>query len=717
MLFNTAAFACFFIVFFGLYRLLPLTKDPKLLLLLVGSFFFYASWDYRFIPLLLGTGYPIIRSSRFLPQLERLAPIPWISVRRGFFLIGAGLFKKTVADLLAPVADRAFSSHGPLSALDAWTSALAFTGQIYGDFSGYTDIAIGSAALLGFHIPDNFNLPYLSTSPVDFWKRWHISLSSWLRDYLYISLGGNRSHRSRNLMLTMLLGGLWYGVGFPFIVWGFYHGALLVGTHLLIRRFPALDRKLDASTLGRTGKIAVTFYLTLLGWILFRADDLRSALRIGMAMHRPEVPSVIDRAALTTLLLTAAAIVVCHLVDHFGHTRRDAPPSPAAEDSSPLGTLAAGLLGLAVSLGLVRAAAAIAVSVDALAFGPTHPRIQQVIELLPVLAQKRRPAAVAIGSSQLWNGFAPEIVDAELARAGKSITSYNLGFDGLGPSTAERMLARLHAAYAATGERPALLILEFTPFLATRKARLTGFSDEPNMQLGTEASFAEEAKFDLGKALGAMASHYLLGGLSASRFKSFIEGKIYGEFSPCGLTPVTGSKAAQAATDALCRDLMKVFPEGLPAWSDDDRGFRRLVYRETIESYKGMVGHWMRDPDLLFRDFERQNKAVDLVELDFDPELVAEFIRAVLQAKALSPRVFVFSSPVNPAWVKRSTEGKERFLKTAARIERETGIEVVDWTEDPAFEPDDFIDTTHLNQLTGAQKFSKMIASRLKELL
>lgn len=658
MLFNTAAFAGFFLVFFGLYRLLPLTKDPKLLLLLVGSFFFYASWDYRFIPLLLGTGYPILRSSRFLPQLERLAPIPWVSVRRGFFLIGAGLFKKTVADLLAPVADRAFSSHGPLSALEAWTSALAFTGQIYGDFSGYTDIALGSAALVGFHIPDHFNLPYLATSPVDFWKRWHISLSSWLRDYLYIPLGGDRSHRYRNLMLTMLLGGLWYGAG---------------------------------------------------------------SLLIVMAMHRSEVPSVLDRATLTTLLLTATAIVACHLIDSFGHRRRTAPSSsdkaPAAADSSPLGMLAAGLLVLAVSLGLVRAAAAIAVSADALAFGPTHPRIQQVIELLPVLAQKRRPAAIALGGSQLWNGFAPEIVDAELARAGKSITSYNLGFDGLGPSTAERMLARLHAAYAATGERPALLILEFTPSLATRKARLAGWTDEPDMLLGTEASFIEDAKRDLGKTLGAISYHYLLGGLSASRFKSFSEAKIYGEFSPCGLTHVTGARAAQAATEALCRDLMKVFPEGVPAWSDDDRGFRRLVYRETAESYKVMAGHLMRDPDLLSRDFAWRDKAVDLVGLDFDPALVAEFIRAVLQAKALSPRVFVFSSPVNPAWVKRSAEGNERFLKTAALIERETGIEVVDWSEDPAFEPDDFIDTTHLNQLTGAQKFSRMIASRLKQLL
>jgi len=433
MLFNTAAYACFFVVFFVLYRLLPLSRAQKLWLILFGSLFFYAGWDYRFIPLLLGTGYldftiarfidrggasearrralvtlsvtmnlavlglfkyanfflanlghglrlldrgaripalhlvlpvgisfytfqsisyvvdvyrrrfqartrvlefmssltffphlvagPIIRSSHLLPQFESLAPIPWANIRRGFFLIGAGLMKKTVADLLSPLADHAFGASGALSAVEAWTGALAFTGQIYGDFSGYTDIAIGSAALLGFHIPDNFDLPYIATSPVDFWRRWHISLSSWLRDYLYISLGGNRSHRYRNLMLTMLLGGLWHGAGWTFVAWGFYHGAFLILTHLAVARFPALSLRLDASAFGRAGKVLVTFYLTVLGWILFRADGLRSAARVVLAMHRPRVPSELSRATLTTLGLTVFAVVFCHLVDYLGHKR------------------------------------------------------------------------------------------------------------------------------------------------------------------------------------------------------------------------------------------------------------------------------------------------------------------------------------------------------------------------------------------------------------
>ena len=141
---------------------------------------------------------PILRARQILPQLEKI-PIPdWPGVKHGFLLITVGLFKKTLADLLAGRVDAVFGSTGPVSLLEAWTGVLAFAAQIYGDFSGYTDMAIGIALLLGFKIPINFRLPYFATSPVDFWRRWHISLSSWLRDYLYISLGGNRNHRYRN---------------------------------------------------------------------------------------------------------------------------------------------------------------------------------------------------------------------------------------------------------------------------------------------------------------------------------------------------------------------------------------------------------------------------------------------------------------------------------------------------------------------------------------
>lgn len=389
--------------------------------------------------------------------------------------------------------------------------------------------------------------------------------------------------------------------------------------------------------------------------------------------------------------------------------------APPKADSSPLGTLGAGLLLLAMSIVLVRLVAAAAVSREPLAFGPTHPRIQEVRERAPAIAARKERAVLAIGSSQLWNGFSPAVVDPALAAGGKPATSYNLGFNGLGPSTARLLLDRLASAYAAQGSRPALVVFEFTPFLATKKSRATGWSDEPNMQLGTPGSFTTEARTSRTKAIGAAAAHYLLGGFSPARFKSFGEGEIYGTFSPCGLTRGT-SRAAQAAAEALCRDLLRVFPGGLPAWNEEARGFRALVYPETAESYRAFALS-MRDPAILKRDFEWRNNTVDIVDLDVDPGLLAEVIAAVKQARALAPSVFVFAPPVNPAWVRRSEAGRARFLEAAAQIQREAGVPVTDLTEDPAFTAEDFIDTTHLNQLTGAPKLSAMIAERLLPLL
>ena len=164
---------------------------------------------------------PILRARQILPQMHEL-PLPtWANFKHGLLLVTAGIVKKTVADLLAIPAARAFDSVEPVSLMETWTGVLAFAGQIYGDFAGYTDMAIGLALILGFKIPQNFRVPYFAVSPVDFWRRWHISLSTWLRDYLYISLGGNRNNRRfRNVMITMLLGGLWHGAAWTFVAWG-----------------------------------------------------------------------------------------------------------------------------------------------------------------------------------------------------------------------------------------------------------------------------------------------------------------------------------------------------------------------------------------------------------------------------------------------------------------------------------------------------------------
>ncbi|XXF80288.1 MBOAT family O-acyltransferase [Myxococcaceae bacterium GXIMD 01537] len=251
---------------------------------------------------------PIIRASVLLPQFERMEPLRWEWVQRGYLLVAVGLLKKTVADLLAPTADALFGGGGAPSALESWTGALAFTGQIYADFSGYTDIAIGVALLLGFVLPPNFAQPYLATSPIDFWHRWHLSLSTWLRDYLYIPLGG-RNQRYRNLLLTMLLGGLWHGANWTFVIWGAYHGLLLAAGHLLLGRYPMLaGGGAGVRWLKRLG----TFYLVVIGWVFFRADTLSGALRVLRGMHSPEVASLLTYPNLLRLLLVALALVGCH---------------------------------------------------------------------------------------------------------------------------------------------------------------------------------------------------------------------------------------------------------------------------------------------------------------------------------------------------------------------------------------------------------------------
>jgi alginate O-acetyltransferase complex protein AlgI len=219
---------------------------------------------------------PIMRAKNLLAQLEKIRPVITADeARYALMLIVWGLFKKLVlADNFGHIVD---SIDGNLKGGSAWPGAgllfaYAFAGQIYCDFSAYTDMARGSAKLIGVDLVRNFHTPYLSASPSEFWRRWHISLSTWLRDYLYISLGGNRFGQYkayRNLMITMVLGGLWHGAGILFIVWGFWHGVLLV----LYRILP-IDKFLIRH-LGLIGKwiaIVLMFHLVCIGWIFFRAQ-------------------------------------------------------------------------------------------------------------------------------------------------------------------------------------------------------------------------------------------------------------------------------------------------------------------------------------------------------------------------------------------------------------------------------------------------------------
>lgn len=267
-----------------------------------------------FFPQLLAG--PILRASHILPQMDAM-PVPtWANIRHGLVLVVAGLIKKNFADLLAGPAAAAFDATHPVSMLDAWTGALAFTAQIYGDFSGYTDIAIGIALIMGFHIPRNFNLPYFSSSPVDFWRRWHISLSSWLRDYLYISLGGNRNgHRTRNVFITMLLGGLWHGAAWTFVVWGAWHGVIISITHWLTQS--AAGRWLEARSniVVRALKLLFTLYLVVIGWVFFRATSFGSAFTMLREMHYAAGLPAAEIAGYWTLAMVVTALVFMHLLD------------------------------------------------------------------------------------------------------------------------------------------------------------------------------------------------------------------------------------------------------------------------------------------------------------------------------------------------------------------------------------------------------------------
>jgi alginate O-acetyltransferase complex protein AlgI len=224
---------------------------------------------------------PIVRARDFFRDLYHWRAPAADEVSRGLFLIALGLTKKMAfADQFAAVANAYF---GDLAAnpgrLTAWCGVFAFGMQIYFDFSGYTDMAIGMAKLLGFHFPLNFRRPYLARSITDFWRRWHISLSTWLRDYLYIPLGGNRRGRwmtYRNLMLTMLLGGMWHGASWNFLIWGGYHGALL-SVERAIRGGP--EERRGWSLLYPLQAI-FTFALVLIGWVFFRAADLHQSLQV-----------------------------------------------------------------------------------------------------------------------------------------------------------------------------------------------------------------------------------------------------------------------------------------------------------------------------------------------------------------------------------------------------------------------------------------------------
>ena len=226
---------------------------------------------------------PIVRAAHFLPQVAALPDRHRLPLVMAGLLILGGLFKKMVLanELATGIVDPVFRDPSAHGAVDILLAAYGYTVQIWCDFSGYSDMAIGLAALLGFHFPKNFDQPFRATSLSDFWRCWHISLSSWLRDYLYKPLGGSRGGEvltARNLMLTMVLGGIWHGAAWTFVAWGALHGAALV-----VERALGL-RDAPATALGRVVRWAITFHIVVVAFVLFRAPDLATVGAMAEAL-------------------------------------------------------------------------------------------------------------------------------------------------------------------------------------------------------------------------------------------------------------------------------------------------------------------------------------------------------------------------------------------------------------------------------------------------
>lgn len=249
-----------------------------------ASYLHFALYVTFFPQLVAG---PIVRSGEFLPQLNYPKKLDPRLISDGLFLFLIGLGMKNAADMFfAPFSDSIFTGDEKISAISAWIGAFSFSGQIYCDFAGYSICAIGVALCFGFVLPENFRYPYAALGFSDFWRRWHISLSTWLRDYLYISLGGNRRGLARtclNILITMLLGGLWHGAAWTFVIWGALHGALLCIEHALRRLVTKLGI-IASDPLSRLCLWAVTFLFVNIAWVLFRSPTLARATTVFKSM-------------------------------------------------------------------------------------------------------------------------------------------------------------------------------------------------------------------------------------------------------------------------------------------------------------------------------------------------------------------------------------------------------------------------------------------------
>jgi alginate O-acetyltransferase complex protein AlgI len=278
------------------------------------------------------TAGPIVRADEFLPQLAKRTIVDTAALWESLVLICFGLFKKLViADNLAAVADPIFANlHASPSRI--LLATYAFTVQIYCDFSGYTDIALGVARLFGYKLPENFNWPYLSKNPADFWRRWHISLSNWLRDYIFFSLPGQRSKRKIfsyiNFLITMLICGVWHGVGWTFVLWGLYHGVLLASYYAIRGNRLVRDSRRESqpkgappNKLGGLLSILLMQQLAAIGWVLFRLDHLSDLPVYLHSLVTGPFYGGLNTAGFTTAEWMAVAFIALTAAAHVIETR------------------------------------------------------------------------------------------------------------------------------------------------------------------------------------------------------------------------------------------------------------------------------------------------------------------------------------------------------------------------------------------------------------
>lgn len=269
---------------------------------------------------------PIVRAGDFLTQTRRPKRWNWVRMQVGVQLFLMGVFKKmAIADRMAVFCDPIFKEPENYNTGAVWMAVLAYSLRIYCDFSGYSDMALGLAHLLGYKLTNNFNMPYLSANVTEFWRRWHISLSTWLRDYVFIPLGGSRGGKwltHRNLMLTMALGGLWHGAAWSYVLWGIAHGSMLV-IHKQFKDYAATRPRLEAAlqtTLGTGFRIFLTFFCVSLCWVLFQPEMAKSAAmfeRLFSIGHGLPLP-LHNRS----LWYTAAFVLICHLIVTYGIWQR-----------------------------------------------------------------------------------------------------------------------------------------------------------------------------------------------------------------------------------------------------------------------------------------------------------------------------------------------------------------------------------------------------------